>query len=360
MPQTALLRLRVVVPVFDDWESFALLARELDRQAELLGCDLIVSAIDDGSHSEATAVESVVEQLTSLAKLEIVRLAVNVGHQRAIAVGLCRAAELGDADAVLVMDADGEDPPHAIASLLASAGNKRDFCVVAARRKRTEGLRFRASYVLYKTIFTLVTGKKISFGNFSLTSLGYVRRLVALPDLWNNLPAAILRSRLPVDQVSVDRGRRFAGESKMNFTSLVVHGFSAISVYAETIFVRLLLVTIGMMGLTFLAVATVVLLRLLAPAYATPGWATTVSFGMSIILVQGLFTCLMSLLSLLNNRVQRLMLPVMDFHPYVRGVDVLLRASKSSPKSLLHSPWNGLAPLAAREPAIGLQEEVPA
>lgn len=360
MPRSESLRLRVVVPVFDDWESFALLLRELDRQAEALGGDLLVSAIDDGSRSEATAVEAVAGQLPSLTGLEIVRLAVNVGHQRAIAVGLCRAAELGDADAVLVMDSDGEDPPQAIASLLERARLKQEFCIVAGRRKRTESLRFRASYVLYKTIFTLVTGKKISFGNFSLTSLGYVRRLVALPDLWNNLPAAMLRSRLPIEQVSVDRGRRFAGESKMNFTSLVVHGFSAISVYAETIFVRLLLATVAMMGLTLLAVATVLLLRLLAPAYATPGWATTVSFGMIIILVQGLFTSLMSLLSLLNNRVQRLMLPMMDFHPYVRTVDVLI-AARTLPRHEVHqSEWERFAEPSGRGESRAMQEEVPA
>ena len=146
----------------------------------------------------------------------------------------------------------------------------------------------------------------------------------------------------------------------MNFTSLVVHGFSAISTYAETIFVRLLLATVAMMGLTLLAVATVLLLRLLAPAYATPGWATTVSFGMIIILVQGLFTSLMSLLSLLNNRVQRLMLPMMDFHPYVRTVDVLIAARMFSRREVPHSDWERFADPSRLGASLAIQEEVPA
>ena len=80
---------------------------------------------------------------------------------------------LQDADAVLVMDGDGEDPPEAIPALLAQAGDRKDFCIVAQRRKRTEKISFKLSYMVYKTVFRLVTGKQISFGNFSLTSISY-------------------------------------------------------------------------------------------------------------------------------------------------------------------------------------------
>ena len=228
------------------------------------------------------------------------------------------------AGAVLVMDSDGEDKPEAIPEMLARTAGRKDFVIVGARRKRSENLTFRSGYVMYKSIFKLVTGKKIGFGNFSLLSLAYVKRLVMLPDLWNNLAAAVLRSRLPIEEVPIDRGTRYAGKSKMNFTSLVVHGFSAISVYADTIFVRLLIATLSLTGLTAVSVAVVVFLRLFVPAHATPGWATTVAFSMTIIVLQALFTTLTSLLALLNNRVQKLVVPIMDYKPYVRVVEVLL------------------------------------
>ena len=243
---------------------------------------------------------------------------------RAIAVGLCRAADSEDCDAVLVMDSDGEDPPESISLLLERARGQREFCIVAKRRRRSESFAFKASYVIYRSVFRLVTGRKIRFGNFSLISAGNVRRLTMIPDLWNNLAAAVLRSRLPLDQVPIDRGKRYAGRSTMNFTSLIVHGFSAISVYADTIFVRLLVTTVVMMCLTVPAVVTVLFLRLFMPLHATPGWATTVIFGMTIILLQALFTMLTSILALLNNRVQRLMLPIVDYRPYVKEVEVLL------------------------------------
>jgi polyisoprenyl-phosphate glycosyltransferase len=320
-------RLKLIIPVFNDWDSFCILLQALDALAAEEPYQITVSAIDDGSIQSAAEVFASAEKLQFLHRVEIIRLSVNVGHQRAIAIGLCVAAEDADYDAVLVMDSDGEDPPEVIPELLERSMGKEDFCIVASRRKRSENFTFKASYLIYKTIFTIVTGKKISFGNFSLVSAGYSRRLIMIPDLWNNLPAAILRSRLPLEKVMVDRGRRYAGKSQMNFTSLIVHGLSAISVYADTIFVRLLVATIILFGLTIVAISGTLLLRLFVPAHATPGWATTVSFGMIIILLQVLFTTLTSILMLLNNRVQRLVIPAVDFKPYVHTREIVFVSS---------------------------------
>ncbi len=310
-------KLRIVVPVYNDWPSFRILLRELDQVAARLPCRVFVTAVDDGSTAVPDQTYNSFVDTQHLAGAEILHLAGNVGHQRAIAIGLCVAVTDGDFDAVIVMDADGEDPPQMIEHLLRSIGQQTDFCIVARRRKRTETVLFKLSYLVYKTIFKLTTGKTVNFGNFSLLSRSYARRLVLVSDLWNNLPAAILRSRLPVTSVPVDRGRRYEGASKMNFTSLVVHGLSGISVYADTIFIRLLLLTIFLFFFGSVSVATVLTLRLFFPAHATPGWATTVTFGLAIILLQVFFTALSSILMLLHSRVQRLVTPILDFKPYL-------------------------------------------
>lgn len=312
--------LSIVVPVYNDWTSFGVLLEKLNSAAKTLPVSLLVLGIDDGStepEPEWAEEGGGKGKWEALDGVQIVQLAANVGHQRAIAIGLCVAAEDHDRDAVLVMDGDGEDPPEAIATLLQPTENAKDFCIVAQRRKRTENATFQISYIVYKAVFRTVTGKKISFGNFSLTSRSYVRRLVMIPDLWNNLAAAVLRSRLPVTRVPVDRGHRYAGKSKMNFVSLIVHGMSGISVYAETIYVRLLLLTIALVAVTLLSIPILLVLRIYFPLHATPGWATTVSFGLIIIFLQVFLTTLSSILMILNNRVQRLVMPFTDYKPYV-------------------------------------------
>ncbi len=310
-------RVRLVIPVFNDWESFRQLLVDLDEAAATLPFQLFVSAVNDGSTEEPEAGLATLPLLTHLTGVEILHLAVNIGHQRAIAVGLCVAVEDDNFDAVLIMDADGEDPPGKIHLLTRDIGDRKNFCFVAKRGKRVETFSFKFFYLLYKIFFKAVTGKSIGFGNFSILSRGYARRLVMIPDLWNNLAAAILRSRLPITAVPIHRGRRYAGQSKMNFTSLIVHGLSGISVYADTIFVRLLLLSSGLSVMSFLLIVLVFSLRLFVPRHATPGWATTVSFGMIIILLQVVFTTISSILMLLNNRVQRLVVPIVDFHPYL-------------------------------------------
>jgi glycosyltransferase involved in cell wall biosynthesis len=312
-------KLCVVVPVYNDWTSFGILLERLNAAATQLSVSMLVMGIDDGSTEPepdwAKGLSG--QQWPALDGIEIVQLATNVGHQRAIAVGLCVAVDDHDPDAVLVMDGDGEDPPEEIGSLLAAAAGRSNFCIVAQRRKRTENLTFKAGYLVYRTVFRVVTGRKISFGNFSLTSRAYARRLVMVPDLWNNMAAAVLRSKLPVERVPIDRGHRYAGKSKMNFVSLVVHGMSGISVYAETIYVRMLLLTVALVALIAVSIPVLLVLRIYFPLHATPGWATTVSFGMVIIFLQLFLTTISSVLMLLNGRVQRLVLPLMDYKPYV-------------------------------------------
>jgi polyisoprenyl-phosphate glycosyltransferase len=321
-------KLRIVTPVHNDWDSLAMLLKDLDALAAALPVQIDVSAINDGSTQPVNIDAGDLATLSHLNTIEIIHLATNIGHQRAIAVGLCVAVEDADCDAILVMDADGEDSPGAIGTLIDCA-KEGDYCVTARRGKRSENLSFRLSYLMYRLLFKLLTGHEIAFGNFSLLSLGYARRLVHVPELWNNLPAAILRSRLPIRAVRVDRARRYAGKSKMNFASLVAHGFSGISVYAETIFARFLILSVGLFFLSISAIIFVLTLRIFFPLYATPGWATTVSFGLSIILVQTISFTLSFILMLFHSRVQMPAIPIANYGIYVDHRQSFLRSKTS-------------------------------
>src|SRR5204863_2223966 len=99
----------VLTPVLDDWECFAALVMEISNQ--YTGTDLIfhIYGADDGSIESLDADSIVLAADSCVAAIEIFHLALNLGHQRAIAVGLCAIAERAHFDAVLVMDCDGED-----------------------------------------------------------------------------------------------------------------------------------------------------------------------------------------------------------------------------------------------------------
>ncbi|GGF48392.1 glycosyl transferase family 2 [Aliidongia dinghuensis] len=302
--------------MFNDWESFSALLKNIDIACQDLDCAVSVLAIDDGSTDPAPEMGRPDDAYATLQAVEIVHLSVNVGHQRAIAIGLAVAAQDGDADAVLIMDADGEDRPEDIARLVAAAQGQQDFVIVAERRRRNERVTFKIFYHLYKMFFKLLTGKLISFGNFSLISKSYVGRLVLVPDLWNHLPAAVMRSRLPIRRIPIDRGRRYAGSSKMNYVSLMVHGLSGISVYSDMIFVRMLIATLGLLAIGVPVILAVMIIRLFTDL-ATPGWATTVSFGVLMILAQAIVSTITAALLLLNNRSQKSVIPAVDYKDFL-------------------------------------------
>jgi hypothetical protein len=308
----------IVTPVFDDWESFTALVAEIGERFGGSGIAFHVFAVDDGSRAPFDLARIAVPPGGCIADIEIVGLALNLGHQRAIATGLCAAVDHRDIEAVLVMDSDGEDRPADIAALLAEADRSPGQVVLAHRAKRSETRVFRFWYAVYKMLFHALTGRVISFGNYALLPILAVQRLVHMPELWNNLAAAIMRSRLPYVTVPTERGTRYAGRSSMNLVSLVVHGLSAMSVYTDTIFVRVLIAAGALGAISVLGIIAVAMIRL-ATNLAIPGWATTVVGDLFIILLQTGVIVVATTLMMLAGRSNRPIIPIVDAWPFVAG-----------------------------------------
>lgn len=309
-------RIAVVTPMFNDWACFAALVAELSERFTGTGTSFDVIALDDGSTVPFDERELELPPGGAVASVEVLPLATNLGHQRAIAIGLCAAVERGEADLVLVMDCDGEDRPEDIDRLLEASRENPGSIVFAKRARRSEGIAFRVGYALYKGLFRLLTGRAISFGNFALIPMAAARRLVHMSDLWNNVAAAIMRSRLPYVAVPTERGRRYAGGSTMSPIALITHGLSAMSVYSDMIFVRVLVATGAIAGLSLAGIAVVVGIRF-ATDRAIPGWASGVVGDLAIILMQTIMLMIATSLMMLTLRSTRPMVPLVDSWPYV-------------------------------------------
>lgn len=315
-------RYLVLTPVLDDWESLNLLLQELDCHLSNAGLSADVLAIDDGSHSLPT-LHDPLTRFHSIGSVKALRLRRNLGHQRAIAIGLAYAEQNLKYEAVIVMDADGEDrPDHVIRLCRAHGGEAPDRIIFALRSKRTEGIKFRLAYGLFRTFFLLLTGKRIRFGNFSLIPFRLLPRVVGLSELWNHYSSGILKGRIPFTAIPCHRGHRLAGTSRMNFVSLTTHGLSAISVYADVVGTRLLLATTALVLAGILASLGVCALRI-GTDYAIPGWATC-ALGLALIGVLQLVTLAFLLaIAILNSRTASDFLPVRDYAYFVIDVSTL-------------------------------------
>ena len=283
----------IVTPVYEDLAAASELFQKLNTH---LGRDLFIVAVDDGSVRQPLPSGAI-----SAAGLPgvVLRLKRNVGHQRAIAVGLAYVAEhLPDMPCV-VMDSDGEDLPSTIPPLLALLDDATIDVVVAQRQNRAESLWFRAFYAIYKLLFQLLTGRHISFGNFMALTPAAVRRLSIMQELGTHVAGTVLTSKLRLAVCPLDRGPRYAGQTKMNFTSLVLHGCRALMIFAEDVLLRICFVCFAVATASVAAIIVTIVLKTIG--LATPGWF---SVALGILLLVLLQTSALTLMTLMLTGVR--------------------------------------------------------
>lgn len=310
-------RLVVVAPVYDDAVTVPRLLAELAQAFPREGVELRVLLVDDGSPSPlATDLQAIAVSFPF--QVDVLRLRRNVGHQRAIALGTAYLQEHIPCDAMLVMDADGEDRPADAARLVARCRElSGDRIVFAERTRRSESPLFLVLYRCYQLLHWLLTGIPVRVGNFSAVGSRHLAALVALPALWNHYAAAIFQAQLPRDLVPTARGQRYGGRSKMNFVALVTHGLQALSVFSDVVMVRLLLAVAGLVG----CCGGLLVLTLATHSHAgLPPLAPYVAGGLLVVALCLAAGCFALSLSLLAQRNSLGFIPLRDYRFFIEDL----------------------------------------
>lgn len=302
----------ILMPVYNDWGALSLLLPILDRELKDNRLKVNIILVDDGS--TASVPENLARaRFESIEVIEVLSLRRNLGHQRAIAVGLSYIEANQPQCSVVVMDSDGEDDPKDVPRLVHKCvANRGEKIVFAARTKRSEGWLFTLFYHLYRLIHFLLIGVRVRVGNFSIVPPNALKRLVAVSELWNHYAAAVHKAKLPMELIPSERGTRLEGPPRMDMVSLVVHGLSAMAVFGDRIGVRLLIVVSVGMGLTVAALAIVITVRLVTDL-AIPGWATYVTGLLLVMLTQMLLVILVFVFVILAARNAANVLPTHDY-----------------------------------------------
>jgi polyisoprenyl-phosphate glycosyltransferase len=217
------------------------------------------------------------------------------------------------------MDADGEDRPSDIPRLLDRWHQDPESVVFAERRRRVERFSFRLFYLLYRWLHWALTGKTIRIGNFSVLPQRRLASLVVVSELWIHYAAAAVRSRQPIRTVPTARGMRLDGASRMNFAALVVHGLSAISVYSDVVFTRLVTLTGFLAMLAISGMVAVVGIRAFT-ALAIPGWASYVLGLLLLLFLQAAMFVASLTFIVLGSRQQAPVIPRRDYREFVADV----------------------------------------
>ncbi len=309
------IKLVLVTPVFNDWESLNILLQNINQQ-DLFGTEVSIVVINDASTVQPGAANAQINHYNAINSIDVLHLNCNLGHQKAITIGLAHVVDNLEFDAVIIMDSDGEDNPVYIPEMLKSYRDNSDNIIIARRDKRSEGKAFKLGYYCYKWIFRILTGETISFGNFCLIPKSQLKKLIYKETLWSHVASTILRSGLPLTMLSTRRGERYAGQASMNFPSLVLLGLSAIAVFSDVVLLRTLIVSFLLCLLALVSIGIVFFIKIFT-ALAIPGWASSTIGIFTIIFIQSLMISIFILFIILANKSNRMFIPAKHYQDFI-------------------------------------------
>jgi len=263
----------VVVPFLNEAENLPALYERLrgalaaePEQFELL-------FVDDGSSDGSAA--WVAQRAAQDARVKLLRLSRNFGHQLAITAGMDHA----DGDAAVIMDADLQDPPEVVPGLLARwrEGYEIVYAVRTSRSGESWLKRFLAA-TFYKTFRRMANvDVPLDAGDFRLVDRKVIDALQQVRELHRFVRGLTCWVGFSQTAVPYERAPRYAGSTKYPVWKSMRLAWDAITSFSST--PLRWMTTIGLLvSLAGLAQAVrVVVDRLLYPESMERGWASVVA-----------------------------------------------------------------------------------
>lgn len=275
-----------VIPIRDDYESAHHILKEIQNSIKVNFDNLLeyrVLLVDDGSDNESITKQSQI--LNEFSHVEILRLESRLGHQSAIYLGLQHVATSFENTNVVILDGDGEDRPMDALDLANHLIVSKKSVICARRLSRDVGTRFRVGYRIFTWAFRRLVGFDFRSGNFMAISSEYLNVVLGFSGIRNHVAAAVVRYSSNIAFMEYDRGSRFAGKSKMNFSNLTLHGYGAFSVYADILLARICLGLFAFSAIVSVLVVLIAGLRLFGVGHFMTGWTSSILLQMVSLIV---------------------------------------------------------------------------
>ena len=269
--------LSIVIPLFNEAPMISLLRERLTAFTANLPCPCELILVNDGS------TDNTLRELRAWAReqmdIVVIELSRNFGHQAAATAGLDHAC----GDAIVLMDADLQDPPEVVLEMLREYCNGYEVVYAQRTHRLGEGRFKRASAWAFYRLMRLVVDKRLppDTGDFRLISRQCLNTLSSMREQHRFLRGMVAWVGFPQKAVFFVRSPRAAGETKYPFRKMLRFAWTAAISFSP-----------APLRVVFAMGSLVALIGLLAGAYSlaalflglrvTPGW-TSIMVTQSII-----------------------------------------------------------------------------
>ncbi len=236
-------KILILTPVYNDWENLNKLLLKINKifQNEVkTKFELIV--VNDHSSKNYNFKKF---KMRMVEKVTILNLFKNEGSQRAIGIGIKYINKnYKNKFKTIIIDSDGQDNPKIISKMLELSMKSPKYSLVIDRGQRKEPLWFKFFYEFYCILIQFFCAKKIRFGNYSLLISKHLKKISLQQELWSAFPPTVLKTIDNLIHLTLDRDKRYSGESKMNFFGLIIHALKVFSAlrYSVLIFSTIYLI----------------------------------------------------------------------------------------------------------------------
>ena len=263
--------LSFVIPVFNEEEVLAVLKPRLEAVCERFPCAVELVFVNDGSLDGSLSF--LLQWAASDERVKVLALARNFGHQAAATAGL----DYARGDAVVLIDADLQDPPELVEQMLGRYCEGYD--VVVGRRGSRAGeswFKRASAWVFYRFMRAVIhRDLPADVGDFRLISRQCLEALRSMREQHRFLRGMTAWMGFPQATVDYDREPRAAGVTKYPFRKMVALAWNAAVSFSPTpLRMSLLLgMFIAFIGFSWGAYAVG---RAVIVGDTVPGWTTTI------------------------------------------------------------------------------------
>lgn len=207
----------IVVPVYNEEESLEELARRLGLLLERLGGRGEVILVDDGSTDRSY--ELMLAARARDDRFKVLRLSRNFGHEIATTAGV----DASTGDAVVIMDADLQDPPEVVDEMAARWRKGIDVVYTIRDERPGETWFKRATAVAFYRLFNRLAGIGVPLdaGDFRLVDRRALQAFKAMRESNRYVRGMFGWIGFRQEGVHYTRDERFAGQTKYPFRKLL-------------------------------------------------------------------------------------------------------------------------------------------